>query len=154
MADIKYGPTTAWADLFASADMQNLANNGGKLSSQEIDNSSDHHLYADISFKCVTSTWAVSANGVLSLFLLPIGEDGSTYPNTADGTAATDYPGSGYLWATLTFRQGTFAHSAGAILRPIPPVKFKAYLRNGTGAALPNSASNMTMKIQRYSEVV
>ncbi|MBR0649513.1 hypothetical protein GXW78_07570 [Roseomonas terrae] len=154
MADAKYGAPASWVDAFNPADFQALASNGGKLSTiaAALDNSANLHLYGEFSFSCVTSTWAVGIGGHLAVYLLPEQHDG-TYPNTTDGAAVTDYPGGGYFFGVITFKQATLAHR-GSCRGIIPPSKFMPYVVNRTGAALPNHATNMTMKFRSYAEQV
>lgn len=155
MADVRWGAPTSWADAFAAANFQSLANNGGIINSgSPIDNDTTPHTYARLSFVCVTSTWAVSAGGHIAFYLLPLPHTGSNYPNSNNGNTAGDYPG-GHQWvANIAFRTGTMAHIGVSQPFLIPRSSFQMYAVNRTGAALPNSNTNMTCQIQRFSEAI
>lgn len=158
MADIKWKQDGLWGstvDAFAAANFNALANNGGILSSASpINNSVNKHQWGRLSFNCVTSTWAVSAGGLLAFYLLPRSADGTTYPNSANGTGAANYPGISYWKASITFRQATLAHVGVSEVFPIPPGYFLFYVANRTGAALPGSATNMTCQFESLIEEV
>lgn len=155
MADILWKARSSFIDAFAAANFNALANNGGILSTAtEIDNSGNKHLWAELSFVCVTSTWAVSAGGHLAIYLLPESDVAASYPNSANGAAVTDYPGAHYWVCNIAFRQATLAHIGVSKPFLIPPGKFKLYVINRTGATLPSSSTNMTCKIATYGEQV
>lgn len=158
MADILWNAPGDWSaavDAFNSADFQALANNGGILSTASpIDNSSARHLWARLSFVCVTSTWAISASGRLAFYYLPRAHDGSSYPNSSNGSTANDYPSAHYLRAMIGFEAGTLSGRGVSNIFMLPPGVGKFYVVNYTGAALPNSATNMTCKLETFSEAV
>lgn len=158
MADILYGAAGDWSsavNAFNPVDFQNRANNGGILSTASpIDNSTSRHIWARLSFICVTSTWAISAGGHLAFYYLPRAHDGSSYPNSSNGSTASDYPSAHYWAANIGFEAGTL--SGIGVSKPflIPPGVGKFYVVNRTGAALPNSATNMTCKLETFAESV
>lgn len=155
MADVRWGTPNAWEDAFAAANFNGLANNGGIISTATpIDNTSPSHIYGRLSFVCLTSTWAVGVGGHLAFFLLPLPHTGTTYPDSTDGSAATNYPGGQYWACNIAFRQSTQAHIGVSTPFMLPPGLFVPYVVNRTGAALPSSASNMTCRLQRFSEAV
>lgn len=155
MADIKWGTASAWADAMAAANFNALANNGGILTTgAAIDNSTNRHLWGRLSFVCLTSTWAVGAGGHLAFYLLPLAHNGTSYPNTTNGTAGTDYPGGQYWISNIAFKQATLAHIGVSKPFLIPATSFKFYCVNRTGAALPSSATNMTCQIETMPESV
>jgi len=156
MADILYGAAGDWSnavDAFNPVDFQNLANNGGRLSTASpIDNSTNRHLLARVSFECVTSTWAISVGGRLAFYYLPLGHNG-LYPNSTDGTSANDYPSAHYLKAMIGFEAGTLSGRGVSNIFQLPPGVGKFYVVNWTGAALPNSL-NMSCKLETLSEAI
>lgn len=158
MPDILWGSAGDWSggvDAFAAANFNALANNGGILSTATaIDNSTARRMIARLSFICVTSTWAVSAGGHLAFHLLRVAHDGSTYPNSNNGTGAGDYPGGHNLKAIIGFRAATLAHVGVSNEFQIPPGVFKLFCINRTGAALPSSGTNMTCEIETLNEAV
>ena len=155
MADVRWGTPASWEDAFDAANFNALANNGGIVSTATaIDNTSPSHLYGRLSFICVTSTWAVSTGGHLAFYLLQLPHTGSTYPNSNNGTAVTDYPGAHQWRANINFRQATIAHIGVSDVFLLPPSAFIFYVVNRTGAALPSSATNMTCRLQRFSESI
>lgn len=158
MADIKWGGPGDWSnavDAFASANFNALANNAGIISTAApLDNSTNRHIWGRLSFICLTSTWAVSAGGHLAFYLLPGAHDGSSYPDSNNGSGDANIPGA-HLWvASIAFRTATIAHIGVSKPFLIPPGISKFYVANRTGAALPSSGTNMTCKVETFAEAV
>lgn len=154
MATATWLARSAWADAFASADFNALANGAGILSTATaVNNGTNLHFYADLSFRMVTSTMSPTAGGHLAFYLLPLLDDGLTYPDSANTGTAGDQPSITYYVGSMALRTTATATQNG-MLRGIliPPGTFKWYVVNRSGVALPASATNMTCKYATYSE--
>lgn len=154
MATAKWLARSSWADAFASANFNNLANGAGVLSTATaVDNTTNLHFYADLSFRMVTSTMTPVSGGHLAFYLLPLLDDGTTYPDNANGGTTGDQPGITYYVGSIALRTTSGATQNG-MLRGIviPPGVFKWYMVNRSGVSLPASSTNMTCKYSTYSE--
>lgn len=155
MTDFRFGTPSAWADAFAAADFNALANNAGILSTASaVTNGTDRYILADVSFIMVTSTVSPTNSAHLALYLLPLLHDGTTYVDNENTGTAANQPHPSYLVGSIGFRTKATQSIAG-IARGIliPPGTFKWYginrNMNGTGA-LPSSSVNMTCRHRLY----
>jgi hypothetical protein len=154
MATAKWLARSSWANAFQPQDFNALANGAGILSTATaIDNTTNLHFYADLSFRMVTSTMTPTAGGHLAFYLLPLLDDGTTYPDSANTATAGDQPAITYYAGSMALRTTSGAVQNGMLqgLR-IPPGVFKFYVINRAGVALPSSLVNMTCKYATYSE--
>jgi len=154
MATSAFTARSSWANAFEPANFNALANGAGKLStSTAVNNGTNRHFYADLSFRMVTSTMSPTAGAHLAFYLLPLLDDGTTYPDNEDTAVAANQPAITYFVGSIAFRTKASSTQNG-FLRGliIPPGTFKFYVINKTGAALPSSATNMTCKYATYSE--
>lgn len=147
----------AWAALFNAADFNALANGSGVYSSAGssgvFDNSTDRAPRCDVSFIMVTSTMTPTSGGRLLLYFVPVLHDGTTVADGDAGATAANQPPMSYLAAVLPVTtKATVAHSAGAIDVRLPIGKFKPYILNLAGAALPSSSTNMTCQFRKTAD--
>lgn len=155
MPEIRYTAPTAWADAFAAADFNALANDAGKLSTASaVANGTDRHLLADVSFIMVTSTVSPGVAPHLALYLLPLLHDGSTYVDNEDTGTVANQPSPVYLAGVIAFRTKGSQSIAGIVTGlVIPPGTFKWYGINrgmNGSSALPASSTNMTCRYRLY----
>lgn len=152
MADIRFGAPSSWADAFAAADFNALANNGGKLSTATaVSNGTGRYIHADVSFIMVTSTVSPTGSALLALYLLPLLHDGSSYPDNEDTTTAANLAATAYLVGSIGFRtKATQSIKGGLTGILVPPGTFKWYMVNRLGVALPSSSTNMTCQYRLY----
>lgn len=152
MAVAKWTARSTWADLFNSVDLNALANGSGILSTAAaVDNTTNLNFYADVSIRS-TSTMSPTAGGHFAIYLLPLLDDGTTYPNSTNTGTAGDQPPLQYLWTTIALRTtagSTQNHMARRL--EIPNGIFKAYFVNRSGVAMPSS-NLFTVKYATYSE--
>ena len=139
--------TVGWTG--ATRELASLAADEYTDLSDEIDNSSAKHLFADFQFEAGDPA-ATFAGQSFSLFLIP-SIDGTNYPNwTGDGT--TDEPSNDqYFVGSFTMDNGDPGAVSYYALRnvAIPPGKFKVACRNGPDEALP--ATNNALKYRRWN---
>lgn len=149
MAVFRYDAPSSWATAFNAADMNSLANTAGILSTATaIDNTTNRDRYMDVEFRLGSITPTTGA--YLALFVLPILGDASTYPSSANGTGATNWPSMEYLERSVPLRTG--AATQNIIMRRIEiiPAVMKLYLANGANVALAASAN--TSQYRTYTD--
>jgi hypothetical protein len=153
----KIDTTAGWDNAVAAAGFNALANGGGFVGS-EIDNSTTKFRFARLSFQMVTSTVTPTDGAHLAILVLPILDDGATYPDNEDTSTAANLPALAYQRGAISFRtKATQSIKGGCEDVLLPPSKFKFYVinRNMNGAsALPSSSTNMTLKVQFYNEEI
>jgi hypothetical protein len=155
MPDFRYSEPSAWADAFAAADFDALANDAGKLSTASVvANGTGRLLLADVSFIMVTSTVSPTNAPHLALYLLPLLHDGTTYVDNEDSATVANQPSPAYLAGTIAFRTKATQSIAGiATGLVVPPGTFRWYginrNMNGT-SSLPASSTNMTCRYRLY----
>lgn len=153
MATIQWLTPDAYANAFSAADFNALASSSGILSTATaVANGTTRRLYADLSFITVTSTFTPTAGGHLAFYLLPLLDDGTSYPNNANGATAGTQPAITYFAGAIAFGTTALAHAGMMRGVLIPPGTFKWYVINRTGVALPASATAMTCKYRLYGE--
>lgn len=128
---------------FTAADFNSLAAAGCAVmpTSAAIDNTVNLDDYLTVSYSLVVGATTTTAS-FLSLFLLPLNQDGSTY---GDGTVTgTAQPGVSY-WLTNSFvRSGVASGSAVVGSFPavwLPRAKFVLAIGNNLGGALNAAAA-------------
>ena len=145
--DVAFTPAS-----FLAADLNSLASGGGALSTSIVTNSTTLDLYCDVSF-VVAVGGTTTTTSYLTLYLLPLNQDGTTY---GDGYASstTTQPVGGYTAGSIGVKPGVASASTvtgmfrGVIL---PPGNFKFALGNNLGVALYTTAA-ITMKYRTYNE--
>lgn len=151
MATATYFDGGSWADAFAAADFNALASGAGKLSTATAyDNSTLKYFHLDLSFITVTSTMTITAGDHLAIYFLDRLHDDSSYPNNSNGT--TGIPPIQYYIGSIGFPAGTLSPTGSLTKLRAPRGVGKFYVVNRCAAALPSSASNMTLRYRLYSE--
>lgn len=144
---------TAWTAVsFTAGDLNSLASGGCAVSTAAITNSSALDIYADVS-AIVTVGGTTTATSYLTLYLLPLQQDGSTYGDGAASSSSVQ-PVVTYLAASALVKSGvTSGITVSAMWRQIvlPPGDFVLALGNNLGVAL-NSTAALTMKYRSFDE--
>lgn len=144
---------TNWtAATFTAGDLNSLASGGGAVSTAAITNGTALDLYADVSF-IVTVGGTTTATSYLTLYILPLQQDGTTYGDGAASSSSAQ-PVATYLAASCLVKSGTTSGSAvSGMFRQIvlPPGDFVFAVGNNLGVAL-NATAAMTMKYRAYDE--
>jgi hypothetical protein len=144
---------TAWTAVsFTAGDLNSLATGSCALSTAAITNGTALDLYADVSF-IVTVGGTTTTSSYMTLYLLPLQQDGSTY---GDGTASGSTPPVAvpYLISTCMVKSGvTSGSTISGMFRGLvlPPGDFKFVLCNQLGVAL-NATASLTMKYRSFNE--
>lgn len=163
MATVKFSTptkidgTAGWDDAVAASGFNALANDAG-FAGAEFDNSTTRYRYARFSFAMATDTVSPSEGAYLAVLIVPILSDGTNYPAFEDSSTAANQPPDAYLRGQIAFRaKASSSISGGCEDIPLPPSKFKVYVKNrrmnGT-SALPASSTNMTLKVQFYNDEI
>jgi hypothetical protein len=150
--------TTRWvidsaytAATFTGGDLISLATGGGALSTSVVANATNLDQYADVSF-VVTVGGTTGAGSYITIFLLPLNQDATTY---GDGYAssATTQPAAGYAVGSIGVKTGVT--SGGTVTGTIPfvslpPRGFKLAFGNNLGVALSASPA-LTLSLSAYN---
>jgi hypothetical protein len=137
---------------FTAGDLNSLASGGAAVATSVITNGTALDLYADVSL-IVTVGGTTTNAGFLTLFLLPLQQDGTTYGDAAV-SSTTVQPAGTYLTGTAFVKVGVASGSTvSAMFRGIvlPPGDFKFALGNSLGVTL-NATAALTMKYRSYNE--
>jgi hypothetical protein len=129
-----------------STELNSLASNARVLINTAFDNSNSANLHLAALFE-LSVTWASNptAGGKIPLYLIPC-LDGTNYAYNVTGSDPAPELCVGYFTvAAATARQ---VMVLAVNLGLLPPVLFKAYIRNGSSQAMP--ASGSTLKILPY----
>lgn len=144
---------TNWtAATFTAGDLNSLASGGCAVSTAAVANGTALDQLADIS-AIVTVGGTTTAASYLTLYVLPLQQDGTTY---GDGSASSTsaQPVATYLAASALVLVGVASGSTvSAMWRQIvlPPGNFVFALGNNLGVAL-NATAALTMKYRSYNE--
>jgi len=143
---------TAWtAATFTAGDLNSLASGGGALSTAAIANGTNLDQFMDVSF-VLTVGGTTIVGSYLTVFLLPLNQDGSTY---GDGYASSTsvQPTAQYAIGSVGVKVGvTTGNTVTGIITGanIPPGDFKLALGNNLTVALSSTAS-LTLKYRTYN---
>jgi hypothetical protein len=149
--------TTRWiidsaytAQTFTAGDLNSLASGGGALATTTVANATNLDQYADVSFVVTVGATTV-AGGYITIFLLPLNQDATTY---GDGytSSSTTQPAAGYAVGSIGVKVGVTSGSTVAGTIPfinLPPRNFKLAFGNNLGVALSATAA-LTLAISAY----
>lgn len=144
---------TNWTAVsFTAGDLNSLANGGCAVSTAAITNSTALDIYADVS-AIVTVGGTTTGTSILSLYVLPLQQDGTTYGDGAASSSSVQ-PVATYLAAASLVKSGVASGSTvSAMWRQIvlPPGDFVFALGNSLGVAL-NATAALTMKLRTFDE--
>jgi len=132
MAISKHSAYTAAIASALTTELNSIANNANTVASAEIDNTTDLNLYHDLTLTLALQGVARSAGATVTVYLI-MALDGTNFDDVNETTAevAAVFP----LDAATTARQLTRRDI------PIPPGKFKYFVRNATGQTLAASGN-------------
>ena len=133
-----------------STELNSLANNAGALG-VEYDNATNDYIYGLFEL-AVTFGSNPTAGNTVDLYLIPC-PDGTNYDDAVTGASgaapASCYAGGFPLRAVTTAQKVPLGFGAsGPVL--LPPCKFKAFVLNKSGVAMPASGSTIKMVAYRY----
>lgn len=141
------GVGLTWTSAFGT-EINSLAAGSVAVSTIVVANGTALDLYADISFS-ITGTTAATGTQYLSLYLMPLNQDGTTYGDgVASGTVA---PTQGAV-ANVALALGKTSVALVGMARGLvlPPGSFKLALVNNTSNAF--AASPNTVAYRTYLE--
>lgn len=139
MATVKWSALTSRGTVLdnTAGQLNALANNGFSSLSSAHDNSSNLDRWGFLELKL--GSFTATAGASVSVYLVPSVDGGSDYNDTPSSTN----PGGHMLVATLSITSGASAKIAvTSVPFALPPGHFKFCVRNQTGAAFANSATN------------
>lgn len=143
---------TNWtAATFTAGDLNSLASGGGALSTAAITNGTALDQMADVSF-VVTVGGTTVASSSITIFLLPLNQDGSTYGDGYASSSSTQ-PASGYYAGWVAVKAGVTSGNTVTGTVPfinLPPGDFKLAVGNTLGVALSSTAA-LTLKYRSYN---
>jgi hypothetical protein len=140
-----------WTSVsFTAGDLNSLANGGGALATAAITNSSTLDQLVDISF-VVTVGGTTTAGSYVTIYLLPLNQDGSTY---GDGYASStsSQPAVAYGNSVLVKVGVTSGNTITGMAQfvNLPPGDYKIAFGNNLGVAL-NATAALTLKYRSYN---
>jgi len=147
----KWNTPSAWTALtFTAADLNSLASGGGALSTAAIANSTGLDLKMDVSWVVTVGGTTVAAS-LITIFSLPLNQDGSTY---GDGYASstTTLPAAGYAVGSIAPKVGITSGNTITGIIPfidLPPGDVKLAFGNNLTVALSSTAA-LTLKYRTY----
>jgi hypothetical protein len=140
---------TAWtAVTFTASNLNSLPSGGGALSTGVIANGTNLDQFADFSFAVTVGTGGSGAGGFVTLYLLPLNQDGTTY---GDGyvTNNSAQPSAGYAIGSIGVSTGTAATGMIQFVN-LPPGSFKLVFGNNVQNTLSATAS-LTLSYRSYN---
>jgi hypothetical protein len=126
-----------------STELNGLANNGWSALSAEIDNEASLALYIDLELTLATQSTARVAGAWVGVYIATAVDPTPTYPDTSNDAFAE-------LLAAFPLDNTTAARRLTRTNIPVPPLKFKLYVRNVTASSF--AASGNTLKFRLHSE--
>lgn len=145
--------TVAWTG--ATQKIDSLTDNEWTDLSDEIDNSSNKYAFADLDLALGSAVFTGSDAGI-EVYIVPIGSDGSTYPDWS-GNATTDAPEQGHYFAAfLPLKAATAAKrvvSSSQSDIALPQGKFKFGIRNRGNVTLASSGNTLYWRPKSYDSV-
>jgi hypothetical protein len=146
------GVGLTWSAIsFTAGDLNSLAAGGGALGTTVVANGTALDQLADFSF-VVTIGGTTVAGSYVTMFLLPLNQDGSTY---GDGYASstTTQPAAGYAIGSINVKVGvTTGNTVTGQINGvnIPPGSFKIAFGNNLAIALSSTAA-LTLEYRTYN---
>lgn len=144
---------TNWTSVpFTAGDLNSLASGGCAVATASVSNGTALDIYADVSV-IVTVGGTTTATSFLTLYVLPLQQDGTTYGDGSTSSSSVQ-PVATYLVGSALVKSGvTSGSTVSAMFRQIvlPPGSFGVALGNNLGVAL-NATAALTMKIRTYNE--
>lgn len=140
MTTTKHKTYTDSATSALTTGLDSLPNNTNSAESSEIDNTTGLELFVDLELNLAAQGSARSTGAYVSVFMT-VAFDGTNYTRANEITARwlCDFP----------LDAATTATRAVVVDVPIPPAKFKLFVRNATGQAF--AASGNTLRYRRHS---
>lgn len=142
---------TNWtAATFTAGDLNSLASGGGALSTA-ITNGTALDQMADVSF-VVTVGGTTVTGSFITVFLLPLNQDGSTYGDGYASSSSTQ-PVAGYSAGSIGVKAGVTSGSTitGTVtFINLPPGDYKLAFGNNLQVAL-NATAALTLKYRSYN---
>ncbi len=132
MAISKHSAYTASIASALTTELNSIANNANTAASAEIDNSTDLNLYHDLTLTIAAQGSSRAAGAIVVVYLV-MALDGTNFDDINETTAEVAAVFS--LDAVTTARQATRRDV------PVPPGKFKYFIRNATGQTLAASGN-------------
>ena len=136
-----------------STELNSLANNAGALGA-EYDNATNDYLFGMFELN-VTFGSAPTAGSTVDLYIIPA-PDGTNYDDAITGASgsapSTCYAGSFPLRAVTTAQKIPLGLGAAGYVA-LPPTKFKVFVLNKSGQAMPASGTTVKMIPFRYQTV-
>lgn len=141
---------------FTSATFASLAN-GSCIASSMFSNGAALDQYLDFSYSVQTGAATVAGTSYMSLYLLPMNADGTTYGDgsLAVGGTFAGTPGSGYYVGVSSIGKvvASGAQATGQLPRiVIPPGSFILALQNNLGNALGTSTTLSVASVRSYDD--
>lgn len=136
---------------FTATDFDSLAAGSGVVAATAIANNTPLDIYADVSF-ALTAASAPTVASFLSLYLLPLNQDGSTYGDGLAAGVSAVAPPAGYQVGAIGLRANTAMTGTfrGIVM---PPGAFKFALWNNLVAiAFANMAGAGVVKYRSFVE--
>jgi hypothetical protein len=147
------GGISSWTAIsFGASAFNSLAANSSVVASAAVANATNLDPFADISFVMTVGGTTVVGSS-LSLFLLPLNQDGTTYGDgrtTSSGALSGVFPAGSYLAAVAGVQVGVTSGNTvvGTFRRvELPRADFLVAVGNGLTVALAASPA-VTVKIQ------
>lgn len=129
---------------YLSTGLDSLANAAFSASGAEVDNTTGLFQYINLELVIAAQGVARSAGAVVEVWTEVAVDATPNYPDRAVADLISNFLRSFQLDAATTARRLTLTNI------PIPPLKLKLYVKNGTGQAF--AASGNTLKYRRHNE--
>lgn len=143
--------TAYTAATFTAGDLNSLASGGAALSSAAITNTTNLDQMMDVSF-VVTVGGTTLASSYVTVYVLPLNQDGSTYGDGYASSTSTQ-PSFNYAAGSAGVKIGVTSGSTvtGTVqFISIPPGNFKIAFANNLQVALGSTAA-LTLKYVTYN---
>lgn len=147
----------SWSNGFAASDLNSLANGSmitSSLSAPQIDNTTGNP-YTRVVFSFVAgASMTASANGHILVGLVPLMPDGTNYASGSDGaTTSNHYPWFQYPNIGIGLRSVASTERQIGGWVQILPMKYKVFVVNRSGVALPSSGNMVQYALFRSAIV-